>query len=302
MVKVGLIKEQSTGNRQSRGLLAGLWGLLPEEITPLSGVLPGQQQIEFWLVEQNRSPEKNCKKFARRMEKQHLAVCGGSGWSYGLERRLQQYNDSTIFTGGFSLSLFVVFDFLLKRAHLWRKRDIAILDADNQLGRFAALLLGTEAKLLLLTGKHRQVLEALSEEILAKNGLAVRIVSEEKACQWAEMVFFTGAAKQMEASCVQWDLAAVAGLRPYSPGAAIGSRFSYPAYGKKEYLPAGWLSAMVLAQYEAGVKTDWQKKMPSEKVFFWRQGWDNFGVEPVFLLQKENGKQFYKIFGREHLS
>ncbi len=301
MVKVGLIKEPSVGTRKSSGFLECVRGWLPGEITPLSGILPGQRQIEFWQVEQGRCREKNCRRFARRMEKQRLAVCGGSGWSYGLEQCMQRYNDSTIFTGGFSLSLFVIFDFLLKRAHLWRRRDVAILDADNQLGRFAALLLGTEARLLLLTGKNQQILEAISEEILAKTGLAVRIVSEEKALHWAEMAFFTGEAKQGVGSCVQWDLAAVAGLRPYSPGAAVGSRFSYPAYGKKEYLSAGWLSAMVLAQYEAELKTDWQRKTSSEKVCFWQQEWDCFGVKPIFLLQKENGKRFYEIFGREQL-
>lgn len=301
MVKVGLVKERPASAGRNRGFLRYVGGWLPGEIIPLSGILPGQKQIEFWQVEENRCLEKGHQKFARRMGKQRMAVCGGSGWTYGVEQRMQQYNGSTIFTGGFSLSLFVIFDFLLKRAHLWRRKDIAILDADNQLGRFAALLLGTEARLLLLTGKNQQALELLSEEILAKTGLAVRIVSEEKALQWAEMVFFTGEEKQWAASCVKWDLAAVAGLRHYSPGAVIGSRFSYAAYGKKEYLSSGWLSAMLLAQYEAAGVTDWQRKTPSEKVFFWQQGWDTFGALPIFLLQKENGKRFYEIFGREHL-
>lgn len=300
MVKVGLVKEPPTGIGRGNGLMKYMRGMLPAEITPLSGVLPGQRQVEFWRVEQGRALGKNCRKFARRMEKQHMAVCGGNGWTYGLEQRMQQYNGSTIFTGGFSLSLFVIFDFLLKRAHLWRRKDIAILDADNQLGRFTALVLGTEARLLLLTGKNQQALELLGEEILAKTGLAVRIVSEEKALHWAQMAFLAGAEKRLAASCVMWDLAAVAGLRPYAPGAAIGSRFAYPAYGK-EYLSAGWLSAMVLAQYEASEPTDWRGKTPSEKVFFWRQGWDSFGVRPIFLLQKENGKAFYQIFGQENL-
>lgn len=302
MVKVGLVKEQLGDAGRNRGLAGYLREWLPREVTPLSGVLPGQQQVEFWQVEQGCVPEKDCRKFARRMAKQRMAVCGGSGWTYGLERRMQQYNDGTIFTGGFSLSLFVIFDFLLKRAHLWRRKDIAILDADNPLGRFAALLLGTEARLLLLTGKNQQALELLSEEVLAKTGLAARIVSEEKALCWAEMVFFTGEAKVTVAPCVQWDLAAVAGLRPYGPGAAMGSRFSYPAYGKKEYLSPGWFSAMILAQCETSGPTDWQGKTPSEKVCFWQRGWDSLGALPVFFLQKENGKRFYEMFGREHLS
>lgn len=301
MVKVGLVKERSAGAGRNRGFLRYVGGWLPGEITPLSGILPGQKQIEFWQVEENRCLEKGHQKFARRMEKQRMAVCGGSGWTYGMERRMQGYNPNTIFTGGFSLSLFVIFDFLLKRAHLWRKKDIAILDADNQLGRFAALVLGMEARLLLLSGKNLQALELLSEEILAKTGLVVRIVSEEKALQWAEMVFFTGEEKQWAASCVKWDLAAVAGLRSYSPGAVIGSRFAYPAYGKKEYLSAGWLSAMVLAQYEAEEPTDWQGKTASEKVFFWQSVWECVNAAPIFLLQKENGKRFYELFGREHL-
>ena len=296
MLKVGLVKQRQLFD--SQGSIGRLWRrCLPAETIPNSGVLPGQGNLEFWQVEQRPFETKQARKFARKIQKQQMAVCGGDGWNYQWERFMQGYNPQTVFTGGFSLSLFVAFDFLLKKADCWRKKDIAILDADNELGRFAALALGTEARLLLLTGRNIQALELLSDEVLAKTGLAARIVSEEKALSWAELVFFTGEKKQLRIGGVQWDLAAMAGIREYSPGAKITSRFAYPAYGKAESLSAGWLSAMLLAQCEVCGKTDWQKKTPSEKIRFWEEGWQYFGVSSFFLLEKENGKQFYRIFG-----
>ena len=176
MLKVGLVKQRQLFD--SQGSIGRLWRrCLPAETIPLSGVLPGQGNLEFWQVEQRPFETKQARKFARKIQQQQMAVCGGDGWNYQWERFMQGYNPQTVFTGGFSLSLFVAFDFLLKKADCWRKKDIAILDADNELGRFAALALGTEARLLLLTGRNIQALELLSDELLSKTGIAARIVS-----------------------------------------------------------------------------------------------------------------------------
>ena len=126
MVKVGLVKQRQSLGR--KGGVGRLWQrCLPTETIPLSGVLPGQGNLEFWQVEQRPFGAKGARKFARKIQKQHMTVCGGEGWNYQWERFMQSYNPQTIFTGGFSLSLFVAFDFLLKRANCWRKKDIAIL-------------------------------------------------------------------------------------------------------------------------------------------------------------------------------
>ena len=79
MVKVGLVKEQLGDAGRNRGLAGYLREWLPREVTPLSGVLPGQQQVEFWQVEQGCVPEKDCRKFARRMAKQRMA--GPMAWN-----------------------------------------------------------------------------------------------------------------------------------------------------------------------------------------------------------------------------
>lgn len=337
MVKVALVKEkQGERAKARRGAFSALsplfsplfspllYPLRPLELLPLSGLLPGQRQIEFWQAEENfyQNPhslhgkwltaaeqegiaaETNfpfVKWFAQKLAKNHVAVCGGQGWNYFLQQQLEQWNDTALFTGGFSLSLFIVLDFLLCRSHLWRRKDIAVLDGDNPLGRFAALCLAREARLLLLTGKNKGALELLSEEIFQKTGLAVRIVSEEKALQWGEMFFLAGEKKEICIPGVQWDLAAICGLRDFSYYGKMESRFLYPAYHREKYLSGGWCSAVLLAQCEEEVRRHWRQMPSSEKVYFWQQRFSCFDISPVFFFQKENGQKFYQLFGRENL-
>lgn len=310
MVKVAFIKEKQVApkNNGLSQLFAPYLSYLSLELLPLSGIMPGQRGIDFWQGEGGPSAALSngrlAKGFARKMAKRQVAVCGGEGWSYPLEQQMQRHNEKTIFTGGFSLSLFTVFDFLLQRAQLWRNKDVVILDADNQLGRFTALCLGTEARLLLLTGKDKAALELLSDEIFSKTGLAARIVSEEKALGCGEIFFLAGAEKKISFPGVLWDLAAISGLRAYSRGGKIESRFLYPAYHRTQYLPAGWLAATLLAQWGAAATGTWKTKTASEKVFFWLQNKEQqqyAGISPIFLLQRENGTKFYQLFGRENL-
>ena len=294
-----------------------VYSLKPLEMVPLSGVMMGQSQIDFWQIKVDgfSDPEFHgnqegllwenqllWRQFARKIQRQHISVCGGQGWNYHLQQTLQHYESETLFTGGFSLGLYFLFDFLLQRAHLWRGKDIVVLNADNPLGRFTSLALAQEARLLLLTGRDKGALELLSEEVFYKTGLAVRIVSEEKARQWGKMFFCTGEERTTPYPGVVWDMAAMAGLRSFSPGKKTDCRLLYPAYHKEKYLPLGWASAALLGQREEKLRKDWKGLRPSEKLSHWSGYLPYFPIKPVFFLEKENGNYFFQLFGREHLS